>query len=108
MNKQYVKLLGSLCLLAAGGFAQADEEVYSQTCQWTEGSRGVTHAYPSGCYPLGEPKGVLTDDERLELANPMRCPKSQTDEGKILRGIEQTLFYGERYTVVRFCRTTHG
>lgn len=108
MNMKYVNLLAGLCLLATGGFAQADEEVFRHKCRWAEGTKGVTEAYPSGCYPLGEPKEVLSNKERVELANPMRCPEDQTDEGKIFVGVEPTFFHGMVYEVVRFCRTTHG
>lgn len=104
----YVTFLAGLCLLAIGSFAQADEEVFRHKCRWAEGGKGVTEAYPSGCYPLGEPKEVLSEQQRLELANPLRCPEGQTDEGKIFTGFERTYFHGVVYEVVRFCRTTHG
>lgn len=99
-----------LMIIIALGFvdnAHADEEVYKHTCQWIETPKGIIGAEPSGCYPLGEPKAVYTDEERVEIASPLACPQAQTDEGKILSGFKH-VFTRKIYTVTRFCRTMHG
>lgn len=96
-------ILSTLFFSALAVNAYAGEEAFEHNCEWTETGKGVVGAQPPGCYPLGEPKTVLTKEDRISIASPLVCSESQTDGGKLLTGFREFL-NRKIYTVTRYCR----
>jgi hypothetical protein len=107
MKPKYAISLSVLCFSGLVGYVQADENVLGHTCAWLENEKGVVSVQPVGCFPLGEPKAAYSSEVRLEIASPLPCNKSQTDEGKILNGSWEAAT-GKIYSVTRVCRSAQG
>jgi hypothetical protein len=103
MNLKQAMILSAFCFSGWLGTAQAEKEDFEHSCKWTETGKGVVGSQPPGCYPLGEPKAVLTNEQRIDIASPLACSESQTDGGKLLTGYREFL-NRKIYTVTRYCR----
>jgi hypothetical protein len=103
MTLKHAVILCAFCFSGWLGTAQAGEEVFNHSCEWTETGKGVVGSQPPGCYPLGAPKAVLTKEQRIETASPLGCSESQTDGGKLLTDYREFL-NRKIYTVTRYCR----